>query len=343
MRSYCKYGTHRVVNPVGVLPQAAAKIDNAMTLFPNEIRINVDTLNIDSASFYQIKQACHNDVEKMKTMILDIVQTRGKMQNPITKSGGMLIGEVDAVGEQFHNQTLNVGTKLATLVSLSLTPLKIDEIIDINLTNDQVRIKGQAILFDSGIYATLPDDMDAHLALAALDVAGAPAQVKKLAKKGDTVFIIGAAGKSGLLCAMQAHQSVGTTGKVIGLVNEPWQADLLSDLGLCDETLLTDATDAVAVYESVKAVCADLVDLSINVVNVENTEMGSILSTKDEGTVYFFSMATSFTKAALGAEGVGKDVTMIIGNGYTKNHAEITLNLLRSNPKLKAYFEEKYV
>jgi len=46
-------------------------------------------------------------------------------------------------------------------------------------------------------------------------------------------------------------------------------------------------------------------------------------------------MATSFTKAALGAEGVGKDVDMIIGNGYAKNHAEYTLNLLRESNKLR--------
>ena len=71
--------------------------------------------------------------------------------------------------------------------------------------------------------------------------------------------------------------------------------------------------------------------------------MASILPVKDGGVVYFFSMATSFTKAALGAEGVGKDVTMIIGNGYTKNHAQTTLNLLKESRMLRKIFEEKYV
>ncbi|MBA7669919.1 L-erythro-3,5-diaminohexanoate dehydrogenase [subsurface metagenome] len=71
--------------------------------------------------------------------------------------------------------------------------------------------------------------------------------------------------------------------------------------------------------------------------------MSSILPVKDGGIVYFFSMATSFTKAALGAEGVGKDVTMIIGNGYTKGHAQIALDELRESEKLRKIFEEKYV
>ncbi len=64
-----------------------------------------------------------------------------------------------------------------------------------------------------------------------------------------------------------------------------------------------------------------------------DTELGSILCTKDDGIVYFFSMSTSFTAAALGAEGVGKDVTMIVGNGYAKGHADTALQTLRDNPR----------
>jgi len=71
--------------------------------------------------------------------------------------------------------------------------------------------------------------------------------------------------------------------------------------------------------------------------------MASILSVKNGGAVIFFSMATSFTAAALGAEGVGKDVTMIVGNGYVPGHADLTLDLLRRNPKLRGLFEQRYV
>jgi L-erythro-3,5-diaminohexanoate dehydrogenase len=340
---YSKYGIHRVIEPVGILPQAATKLDNTPICHPNEMLIEVDTLNIDSASFHQIKEACSNDIEKMKTMILDIVTKQGKMQNPVTKSGGMLIGKVKDVGEKFHDQSIEINTKIATLVSLSLTPLYIDEILSINLSNEQVKIKGDAILFDSGIYAVIPDDLDEKLVLASLDVAGAPAQVKNLAKDGDTVFIIGAAGKSGLLCAYQAKKQVGPYGKVIGLVNEEAQKTLLKSLNLYDKIILEDAKDAIKVHEQISTITLhQLADLTINCVNIENTEMTSILSTKDQGTVYFFSMATSFTKAALGAEGVGKDITMIIGNGYTKSHAETTLNIMRESKVLHDLFMKRY-
>jgi L-erythro-3,5-diaminohexanoate dehydrogenase len=343
MKTYCKYGSHRVIEPKGSLPQAALKIDNSPVCYDNECLIEVDILNIDSASFHQIKQACNQDEKKMKEMILQIIERQGKMQNPVTKSGGMLIGKVISVGKSFHNQSLQVGTKIATLVSLSLTPLYIEEIISINMDNEQVKVKGNAILFDSGIYAEMPSDLDEKLVLAALDVCGAPAQVKHLAKEGDTVLIIGAAGKSGLLCAYQAKKEVGKTGRIIGLVNEIEQKKLLEELNLCDDILLADATSALEVYSKVSAITNhQLVDLTINVVNVNNTEMSSILATKDLGTVYFFSMATSFTKAALGAEGVGKDLTMIIGNGYTKNHANLTLNIMRESQLLHDLFIERY-
>ena len=341
--SNCLYGSYRVISPKNVLPQSADVIDNTMDYYPQELLIDVDTLNIDSASFTQLKKASNNDVETMKQMILDIVNEKGKMQNPVTKSGGMLIGTVKAVGKDFKDPTLKVGTKIATLVSLSLTPLKIEEIRSINMENDQVKIKGQAILFPSGIYAEIPKDLNEHLVLAALDVAGAPAQVDHLVKENDTVLVIGAAGKSGLLCAYQAKQRAGINGRVIGFVNEASQVDLLNELGFCDEVILGDATNALSVYEKINETTHQaLCDVVINVVNVENTEMASILSTKDRGTVYFFSMATSFTKAALGAEGVGKDVNMLVGNGYTKNHAEITLNIMRENKALHDLFMKLY-
>ena len=342
MEKLCKYGTNRVISPKGVLPQAANVIDNNMKIKENELLIDVITLNIDSASFTQIKKACNNDVILMEEMILNIVKEKGKMQNPVTGSGGMLIGEVKEVGKLFPDQSLLPGDKIATLVSLSLTPLKINKINSINIENDQINIDGTAILFESGIFARIPKNMDEHLVLAALDVAGAPAQVEKLVKEGDSVAIIGAAGKSGVLCAYQAMIKATSSGNVIGVVNEEEQIASLKELQLCNSVVLADATNAIDVYEKVIKANNGPVDVTINVVNVPNTEMSCILITKDTGVVYFFSMATSFTKAALGAEGVGSDVTMIIGNGYTKGHAQLTLDLVNNTPKIKELFEKKY-
>lgn len=336
------YGTHRVITPPVVLPQAAETLDNTMIPHENEILIDVDVLNIDSASFTQIKQACGHDVEKMKSMIRSIVDQRGKMQNPVTGSGGMLLGRIAAIGSDLKTD-FQVGDEIATLVSLSLTPLKIERILDIHMASDQVDVVAKAILFETGIAAKLPSDLNRKLALSALDVAGAPAQVDKLVKAGDRVVILGAAGKSGLLCAYQAKKKAGSHGLVVGVLYDESQRSDLERLGVCDKIVIADATKALTVLDQVlEATLNEKADVTINVVNVPNTEMASILVTKDSGTVYFFGMATSFQKAALGAEGVASEAKLMIGNGYTFGHAELTLNLLRESATLREIFTRRY-
>ena len=339
-----KCGTHRVIEPKGVLTQAAWKIDNDMTKhYSNEIICDVISLNIDSASFTQIEEACGGDEQKIGEMIMGIVAERGKQQNPVTGSGGMFIGKVAYIGEDLKDRDLKVGDKIASLVSLSLTPLKIEKILAIHKDIDRVDIIGQAVLFESGIYAKLPDDMSEPLALAALDVAGAPAQARKLPKEGDSVLILGANGKSGVLCGYEAMKKVGPKGNVVGVVRNPAQVPALMELGVYNKVIVASATEPIAVLDAALAANdGKEYDISICCVNIESCEMSAILPVRDDGIVYFFSMATSFTKAALGAEGIGKDVTMIIGNGYTKDHAEITLNVLRENEKLRKLFDEKY-
>ncbi|MFO7887322.1 MAG: zinc-binding dehydrogenase [Eubacteriales bacterium] len=337
------YGTHRVLEPKGVLPQPALKIDNTMEIYDNEILIDVQTLNVDSASFTQIKDQAEGKEEKIKEIMTGIVGERGKHQNPVTGSGGMLIGTVKEIGPALKDRDLKVGDKIATLVSLSLTPLRIDEIIGMRKDIDQVDIKGQAILFESGIYAKIPKDLPENLALSVLDVAGAPAQTAKLVNPGDTVLIVGGAGKSGMLCLYEAKKRAGITGKVICMAHRESSLEKVKKLNLADEYIVGEATDAVGVYEKVSELTdGELCDLVINCVSRPNCEMSSILSCKDDGTVYYFSMATSFTKAALGAEGVGKDVNMIIGNGYTKDHAEISLQIMRESEGLKKLYQEIY-
>ncbi|SES85222.1 zinc-binding dehydrogenase [Anaerobranca gottschalkii] len=341
----CPYGTHRVIEKKGMLPQPAWKISNDPEIYSNEILIDVKTLNIDSASFTQIKKQAKEENRTIESIILETVEKRGKQHNPVTGSGGMLIGTVLKIGEDLKGKIdLQEGDKIATLVSLSLTPLKIEKILAVKENSDQVDIEGKAILFQSGIYAKLPTDIDEKLALAVLDVAGAPAQTARLVKPSDIVVVIGAGGKSGLLTIYEAKKRAGVTGKVIGIEYSEEGCRKLRETGYADIVIQGDATNPVEILEKVKEATAEkLADVTINCVNIPDTEMASILVTRDRGIVYFFSMATSFTKAALGAEGIGKDVDMLIGNGYAKGHSEIALQIIRESEKIRRIFEEIYV
>ena len=340
----CPFGTHRVIEPHGVFPQPAESLNNDFsTLYDNEILIDVEVLNIDSASFTQIKNEAGGLPGEIAQIILKTVAQRGKQHNPVTGSGGMLIGKIKALGSALQNRPLNVGDQIATLVSLSLTPLHIEEILAVHEEIDQVEVRGKAILFESGIYAKLPDDLPQKLALAVLDVAGAPAQTAKIVKPGDTVVVIGGGGKSGLLCLHEACKRTGVTGQVIGISQSAAGVKRMKDSGLPVITLQGDACDALWVLREIERLTdGKLADLTLNMVNIPRTELGSILATRDKGIVYFFSMATSFTAAALGAEGIGKDVTMLVGNGYTEGHAEIALAIMRENLPLRELYERTY-
>ncbi len=327
------------------MPQDAWKLDNTPAAGENEILCDVEVLNIDSASFKQIAQACEFDPGRIGDHVVANVRARGKQHNPVTGSGGMFVGRVLQIGKALQETVdLRIGDRIASLVSLTLTPLQIDTVTGVDVATARIWIRGKAILFASGLWTRLPEDFDEEVALCVLDVAGAPAQVRRLCSAGQTVLVVGADGKSGLLACAQAKACVGESGRVIGIVPsaDTPGARLLVREALLDELIVTDARDAVGSSRQFESVAPQLADLVINCVNVPGTELCSILSARDGGTVYFFSMSTSFTAAALGAEGVGRDVTMIIGNGYTKDHAQIALQTLRDRPELHAHFNQTY-
>ncbi|MGH3301650.1 MAG: L-erythro-3,5-diaminohexanoate dehydrogenase [Streptosporangiaceae bacterium] len=341
-------GLHRVLEPPGVLPQAAWRLDPSPEIWPGEVRVLVHRLNLDAASFRQLREA-HQDQATMRTAVLDIVATRGKMQNPVTGSGGMLTGVVDEVGPD-SQLGLSAGDRIATLVSLSLTPLVItDGLVRWDGRSEQVPCEGHAILFGRSIAARLPGDLPAELALSVLDVCGAPALTHRVVSaspaSGPVVAIIGAAGKSGSLSAAAARQA--GAGRIIGVVPNQAEASIVraasgadGGCGLVDEIVVADARDPVWVSAAIAA-AGGPADVTVVCVDVPGCEGGAILATAQGGTVVFFSMATSFTAAALGAEGVAADVTMLVGNGYVPGHAQLALDLIRTQPGVRGIFQRR--
>jgi len=338
-------GLHRVVDPPGALPQAAARLDASPEMWPDEVRISVERLNLDAASFRQLATKHADDPEAVRAEVLAIIEARGKMQNPVTGSGGMLIGVVDEVGP--HSPLgLTVGDRVATLVSLSLTPLQItDGLLRWDGRSEQVPAAGSAVLFARSIAAVLPDDLPDELSMAVLDVCGAPALTARVVQgyldrgHAPAVAVIGGAGKSGSM-SLAAARRAGAR-RTLGVVPVQHEADVLRETRLCDEIALADARNPVALAAAVEAALGTRADITVVCVDVPGCEHGSILSTADGGTVIFFSMATSFSAAALGAEGVAADVTMLVGNGYLPGHAQLALDLLRADDALRTLFERR--
>src|SRR6478672_2592341 len=216
-------GLHRVLDDAVVLPQAARRLDTRRELWPDEVRIRVETLNLDAASYRQLERTHTGadgavDGAAIRAEVLDIVATRGKMQNPETGSGGMLVGTVEEVGPE-SPLGLSVGDRVTTLVSLTLTPLVIEDGLS--------RWDGYAVLFGRSIAAVIPDDLPAELSLSVMDVCGAPALTARVVGQYENpvVAVIGGAGKSGSLSLAAAKDAGART--TIGVVPHQAEADLL--------------------------------------------------------------------------------------------------------------------
>jgi L-erythro-3,5-diaminohexanoate dehydrogenase len=171
--------------------------------------------------------------------------------------------------------------------------------------------------------------MAPRLALSSLDVCGAPAQTKRLVQGASRVLVLGM-GKSGMICAAAARDAMGANGLVCGFDLRDDNLVAMKSAGIVDDYRCGNAKKPAEVLELAQEMAdGALFDVVINTCNVADTEMAAILPCKDRGKVYFFNMATSFAKAALGCEGVGKDVDLLIGNGYAHGHAQMTLDLVR--------------
>ncbi|HVN46149.1 MAG TPA: L-erythro-3,5-diaminohexanoate dehydrogenase [Steroidobacteraceae bacterium] len=261
----------------------------------------------------------------MRAALLTLVEQRGKLHNRVTNSGGILIGSVTTVGPDYPDPPA-VGTRIATLASLTLTPLRLTELGAVDTESNTIEARGTAFLFQCAPWIELPKDIPEEIALAALDVAGAPARVKARTRRGMRVLIVGA-GSSGTLAAIAAAEA-GAGEVIVTDVNDR----RLSRLTVLDlkglRTAVADATEAIEFASR----AGSPADLTVSCVDRPGAELGCILATRSDGHILFFSMTTVFTRAALGAEGVGSGATLEIGNGFYPGHAALVIEILRRYP-----------
>lgn len=325
-------GVDRVVSPPWVLPQMAEVLDAAPPGRAHELVVAVDRLVIDAASARQLVSAHGSD--GLGAAVDELVKQHGKLHNPVTGSGGIACGAVSAIGDAHPlNGDMPPGARIATLVSLTLTPLRLDRVLAFDQATHQLRVEGQAFLSPSAAVAELPDDLELEIALAAFDVAGAPSQVAPLAAQARTVFIVGA-GTAGLLSAAAARDANPDAKIVLADASEA-ACQRARSSGIANHVLKIDATDGLAAARALHNAAGGLADLCVSVADAPGCEASCYLSTAPDGTILFFSMATSFTAAALGAEGVGSNVQMLIGNGFSPDRGAYAVDLIRRHPALR--------
>jgi L-erythro-3,5-diaminohexanoate dehydrogenase len=327
-----RLGADRVVDPAGALPQPALRLDPSPPLRPFEIELAVERLCLDSTSFREIRERGGADPQRMGELIAEIVAARGKLHNPHTDSGGVLLGTVTAVGDRFGSPP-EVGERIVTLASLTLTPLRLDRVVSVDPESAQVDVEGTAYLCDTAPWGTLPDDLPVGAALELYDVYGAGSHTRALAPASGTVCVLGAghAGKLALAAARDAMDG----GTVVAVDVDAEAVARVTELGLCDVGVAADLRDPLGAVAALRAAGVQAADLTVVVVNAPGCEPTAILLTADDGTVLFYSMATSFQTAALTADGMSSNVRMLIGNGFAPDSGAYALELARRSPGLR--------
>ena len=327
-------GTRRVLEPQGALPQAAHRLDASLPLASYELELAVDTLCIDSTSFAQLVQSSDRDPVRIASSIERIVAKRGKMHNPVTGSGGILAGTVAAVGEDYHDPP-SLGARVISLASLTLTPLRLASVGAVDPDNPHVSVTGTAFLPWTVPLAPEPDGIPFGAAVAALDVSNAASQTRALIGPDTQTVLVFGGGHAGLLALASARDCLRAGGRVVLLDADERICQRARDLDLCHLALCVDLRDAIGALEALERAGVPRADVTVVVVNAADCEAAALLLTAEQGTVLFFSMATSFTKAALGSEGMASMARMLIGSGFISDRGAYALALLGRDERLQ--------
>ncbi len=321
------FGIARSLSPRGALPIDAERLDSSGDARADELEIAVAELLISSTAFRQLMGA-----SDPAQRIRDIVAGEGRFRDPVTGAGGVLLGRIATVGESFRSDPQpRGGERIVTLLSLACTPLRLDAVLGIDNLRMAVQVRGTAFLPQGAPWIEPPAALADNVALATLDVCGAPAHAHRLARPGEDILVLGA-GKAGVLTALAAIES---GANVMLLEGRAARLEAVQAVLPLAGAAVVDATEPLAVHEVVGRLTGGRgAALTFSCVNVARAEASAFLATRDGGTVVYFSMSTDFARAALGAESAQRDVTMVIGNGFVPGHAAYALDLVRRHPEV---------
>jgi L-erythro-3,5-diaminohexanoate dehydrogenase len=302
------------------LPQPAWRLDPHAPLRPGETEVAVERLSVDAVSF---RQLWSGDEEAFAERLLELVGARGKLHNPDTDSGGTLLGTVASGGE---GRGLAPGDRLVALASTSAIPLALERVLAVRPEAAEVSVEGRAVLAPALPSARVPHDLDPGLAVAAADVAGAPGLVHDLLPEGGTCVVLGASGSAGLLACAAARDR---GARVVGLDLDPAPVERTA----IAEPLQVDARDAVAVAAALAGLEADVV---AQVATAPECEASAVAAVAAEGTIVYFSLATSFQRCVNVADVFGKRPRMVIATALRLHHAPLAWELLRRHDAVRA-------
>ena len=334
---YDDNGIKRVLGVEDVLPVIAWKLDNSKIIYDNEMLLKVTNIQMEAANFKQICNEAMNDSETVKDKIIDLVETRGKLHNPFTDTGGLVAGTIEKIGgNYFYKDHFKVGDKVLVLASATMIPLQIDRILDIDYSFGNIRVDGHAVVFGKSTVIKRPENIPVNLLMLAFEESASIYHVYRLAQGKKDFLVIGSNLIHIVLYGYAIRKAVGGKGSISALIYNRQIGDegagckelkrcLLEVFDECDYVSLTNTLKCTKkLIESHPG----LFDISVNCADARGTETINVLTTKQKGTVFFSSLINNYNIAVFLTEGLGKELNILCGDGYAEDYDKFMYELL---------------
>ncbi|MDO4552536.1 MAG: sigma 54-interacting transcriptional regulator [Bacillota bacterium] len=339
------YGASRVIEPGQVLSTSAWRVDNSRELRPDEMRVSLRKLHIESTSFKQICIEANNHPRQIMDRIQDIVIRRGKLHNPVTDTGGVLYGVVEEIGPEYHNKKgLSPGDEIICNASLAAIPLYLSRILGVSMAYNQLDVEGYAILFDEFPIVKKPADLPAELLLFTFDESGTLFTVAERARGRQRILVVGSNLLTNILFGYVARQSAGPRAQVVCLLDKRAKVmikgrsvdALLS--GIFTEIHYVNILKPLECLEQLDAV--SLFDMSVNCADIPGAETINILATRYGGTVVFANLISNYNIALYLTESISRQLEIRCAEGYLEEYDEFDIGVVR---KLWPYLQKATV
>lgn len=340
------YGIDRVLEPKGVVPVAAWKIDNDREVRSKEARINLELVHLEWDSFQQICNSCGFDEDKIKAKIIDVVEKRGKLQNPFTGTGGVLMGTIDKISDDLIPENgLKEGDRVYSITSLCCIPIYIEQITEIDYQYGQIKCTGYAILFEATQAFLMDDDLNANYSLAAIDEAANVFVSHNIAleHQNKNIVIIGRNVYTTILYAAALREAIGPEYRVVAVMDKASKDNLTEAeietamYPLIKKTYFVDLTEPLKTYKSLVGKDKQLIDVDQVIVteDIFGAETLAVMLVKNTGDLYFIAVENHYATAQLIAESMGKVIRMYAFDQYVADYQDFTMRIVRNiQPKL---------
>lgn len=329
-----QYGQERVLEPKYVLPTSAWKLDNTRKIKPTEMRIAVKKIHIESTSFKQICMVSNMQEGRIKKTIMDIIEKRGKLHNPVTDTGGLLYGIVEEIGSEYANEkNLKVGEEILCNTSLASVPLYLDNIISIDNAYTQADVEGYAIVFGDMPVVRKPEGLPLNLLLFVLNESGTIYTVSKTVKDNKKFLVVGNNILTNLIFGYAIRKTAGRDVEILCLFDKKTE---LIMVGRSIDKLLSGVFTRVEYVNILHPLeCVERLDLdskfdiAVNCADIPGAETINILAAKQGGSVIFANLINNYNIALYLTESLAKDLHIEGADGYLEKYDEFDIEITR--------------